>query len=107
MTDARKEWISKRAYSIWEEAGRPHGQDNDHWEQAVRERDEFERVALVPETAPAPAKSAKKPLIQISKGKDAEAAKPKKKTAGAEKPAAAAKAVVKAKSVKAANSKPI
>ena len=105
MTDARKEWISKRAYSIWEEAGRPHGEDSAHWEQAVRERDEFERVALVPETTPA--KSAKKPLIQISKGKDAEAAKPKKKTADAEKPAAAAKAVAKAKSVKAANSKPM
>lgn len=104
MTDARKEWISKRAYSIWEETGRPHGRDNEHWEQAVRERDEFELVALEPETAPA--KSAKKPLIQISKGTDAAAVKPKKK-AGAEKPSAAAKAVAKAKSVKAANSKPI
>lgn len=105
MTDARKEWISKRAYSIWEASGRPDGDDNAHWEQAVRERDEFERVALEPEAAPT--KSAKKPLIQISNGTDAEAAKPKKKTASAEKPAAAAKAAAKAKSVKAANSKPI
>lgn len=105
MTDARKEWISKRAYSIWEEAGRPHGHDNAHWEQAVRERDELERVALKPDAATA--KVSKKPLIEISKTKDAETVKPKKKAAGAEKPAAAAKAIAKVKSAKAANSKPI
>ena len=105
MTDARREWISKRAYAIWEESGRPHGHDGDHWEQAVRERDEFERVALAPETVPA--RPAKKPLIEISAQADAEAAKPKrKKAAAAEKPVAA-KAVAKAKSVKAANTKPI
>ncbi|AOF94403.1 DUF2934 domain-containing protein [Sinorhizobium sp. RAC02] len=106
MTDAKSEWISKRAYLIWEEAGRPHGNDGDHWEQAVREREELERVALVAEAKPS---SAKKPLIEISTKageKKAEAAKPKKKAeAAAEKPAAA-KAVAKAKSTKAsANSK--
>ena len=104
MTDARREWISKRAYAIWEEAGRPHGHDNDHWEQAVREREEFERVALVPEAEPA--KTAKKPLIEISKAAEATPAKPKKKAASAEKPVAA-KAVAKVKSAKAANTKPI
>jgi hypothetical protein len=102
------EWISKRAYTLWEEAGRPHGQDNEHWQQAVREREEFERVALAPEAQPA---SAKKPLIEISKtaqAKKAEMAKPKKKgDAAAEKPVAA-KAVAKAKSAKAVtNGKPI
>jgi len=106
MTDARSEWISKRAYTIWEEAGRPHGHDADHWAQAVLEREEFERVALAPETKPA---SKKKPLIEISakaQEKKPEAAKSKKKAdAVAEKPAAA-KAVAKAKSSKAAaNSK--
>ena len=103
MTDARKEWISKRAYAIWEEAGRPHGLDHEHWQQAVSERDEFERVALAPETTPA--KAAKKPLIEISKPAD-EKTKSGKKAAAAEKPIAA-KAVAKAKSAKAANSKPI
>ncbi|MGQ3212004.1 DUF2934 domain-containing protein [Shinella sp.] len=106
MTDAKSEWISKRAYTIWEEAGRPHGHDADHWAQAALEREEFERVALVSEATPA---SRKKPLIEIStkaEGKKSEAAKPKKKAdAAAEKPAAA-KAVAKAKSTKAsANSK--
>lgn len=103
MTDARREWISKRAYSIWEEAGRPHGHDAEHWEQAACERDEFERVALAPEGKPA-----KKPLIEISSkahATKAEPAKSKKKKADAatEKPLAA-KAV--AKSTKAANGKP-
>lgn len=93
MTDARREWISKRAYAIWEQAGRPHGHDADHWEQAASERDEFERVALVADPKPA---SAKKPLIEISKKAQAETAKPKKKAAAAEKPIAA-KAVSKAK----------
>ncbi|QRM57413.1 DUF2934 domain-containing protein [Sinorhizobium sp. BG8] len=46
MSDTRTEWISKRAYSIWELEGRPHGRDDEHWKQAVRERDELERVAL-------------------------------------------------------------
>lgn len=44
--DERQEWISKRAYGLWEAAGRPHGKDSEHWEQAVRERIELERVAL-------------------------------------------------------------
>ena len=87
MTDARREWISKRAYALWEAAGRMHGHDGEHWEQAVREREEFERVALT--TEPMPAK-AKKPLIDISgtikSGKKAAAkavakAKPAKGTA--------------------------
>lgn len=97
MTDARQEWISKRAYAIWDQEGRPHGRDAEHWEQAALERDEFERVALKADARPA---SAKKPLIEISK-KDlttkAETAKPKKKVDAAEKPFAA-KAVSKAKS---------
>lgn len=30
----REDWIAKRAYLIWEEAGRPHGQDDRHWQEA-------------------------------------------------------------------------
>lgn len=44
--DERQEWINKRAYSLWEADGRQHGKDREHWEQAVRERDEFEKVVL-------------------------------------------------------------
>lgn len=46
MNDERQEWISKRAYGLWEANGRPHGKDREHWEQAARERAELERVAL-------------------------------------------------------------
>lgn len=86
MTDARMEWISKRAYSLWEEAGRPHGQDVEHW-------------ALAPEAKSAGTRA---PLIEISRKAQAK----KKADAGAEKPVAA-KTVAKVKSSKAANTKPI
>ncbi|MGY5800155.1 DUF2934 domain-containing protein [Rhizobium hainanense] len=44
MTDERFEWISKRAYAIWEAAGRPWGRSQHHWEQAAREREIMERT---------------------------------------------------------------
>ncbi|MBA5801820.1 DUF2934 domain-containing protein [Rhizobium sophorae] len=44
MSDRRHEWISKRAYAIWEEQGRPNGRDDEHWRQAVAERDALERT---------------------------------------------------------------
>ena len=46
MSAERGEWIARRAYALWEADGRQHGKDRDHWEQAARERDELERVAL-------------------------------------------------------------
>ena len=46
VNDERQEWISKRAYGLWEAEGRPHGKDREHWEQAEHERAELERVAL-------------------------------------------------------------
>ncbi|NRP21886.1 hypothetical protein LPJGGPFB_05145 [Ensifer adhaerens] len=36
MSD-RDEMIRRRAYALWEIAGRPDGQEKEHWEQAVRE----------------------------------------------------------------------
>ncbi|MFK0165010.1 DUF2934 domain-containing protein [Rhizobium sp. NPDC090279] len=44
MTDERFEWISKRAYAIWEAAGRPWGRSQHHWEQAAKEREIMERT---------------------------------------------------------------
>jgi len=44
MTDERFEWISKRAYAIWEAAGRPWGCSQYHWEQAAKEREIMERT---------------------------------------------------------------
>jgi len=39
----RNEWLRKRAYALWEAAGRPDGKDAEHWHQAVEERDALER----------------------------------------------------------------
>jgi hypothetical protein len=39
MSD-REERIRARAHEIWEQAGRPLGEDLRHWEQAAREIDE-------------------------------------------------------------------
>ncbi|MBY2945194.1 MULTISPECIES: response regulator [Rhizobium] len=44
MIDNRNEWIAARAYALWEQAGRPLGQDELHWEQAVLERNLLERT---------------------------------------------------------------
>lgn len=44
MADERFEWISRRAYAIWEAAGRPWGCSEHHWEQAVKEREIMERT---------------------------------------------------------------
>ncbi|ANL28881.1 hypothetical protein AMC90_CH03090 [Rhizobium phaseoli] len=44
MSDRRHDWISKRAYAIWEKQGRPDGRDDEHWRQAVAERDALERT---------------------------------------------------------------
>jgi hypothetical protein len=46
VNDERQEWISKRAYGLWEAEGRPQGKDEDHWDQAARERADLEKVAL-------------------------------------------------------------
>jgi len=42
MIDDRVEWISKRAYALWEEADRPNHCATDHWLQAVSERLQLE-----------------------------------------------------------------
>lgn len=48
MTPDRQAAIANRAHQIWEEAGHPHGQDAQHWQQAEREYDEAEaRAAAV------------------------------------------------------------
>ena len=36
--DSSNDWIAARAYALWEQAGRPFGQDELHWRQAVLER---------------------------------------------------------------------
>lgn len=37
--DDREQKIRERAHAIWEQAGRPDGRHDDHWDQARREVD--------------------------------------------------------------------
>jgi hypothetical protein len=39
MGTDREEWISKRAYELWEQSGRPDGQDAEQWAEASAEWD--------------------------------------------------------------------
>jgi hypothetical protein len=34
---SKDDWISQRAYALWESEGRPEGRGDDHWQQAARE----------------------------------------------------------------------
>jgi len=39
VTDDRQERIRRRAHAIWEQAGRPEGAHQQHWDQATAEID--------------------------------------------------------------------
>ncbi|NTA38863.1 DUF2934 domain-containing protein [Agrobacterium salinitolerans] len=71
MQVSEHEWISKRAYTLWEKEGHPHGRDAHHWEQA---KHEFSLLKTSEATKPATRKKA----AAAESGPDAEApAKPK------------------------------
>ncbi|QWW67706.1 DUF2934 domain-containing protein [Rhizobium sp. WYJ-E13] len=42
MSRNRDDWVSQRAYAIWEEEGRPHDRGESHWAQALREFEQLE-----------------------------------------------------------------
>jgi CheY-like chemotaxis protein len=49
MTDNVNAWIAARAYALWELAGRPFGEDQAHWQQAVMERQLLEDTRASPD----------------------------------------------------------
>ena len=53
MTIHKDSLIARRAYEIWEQAGRPHGLDREHWLQAATEI-EKKVTAVVNGEAPVP-----------------------------------------------------
>jgi hypothetical protein len=55
MQLAENDWISKRAYTLWEKEGHPDGRDFDHWEQASKE---FSLLTTSVATKPAAKKKA-------------------------------------------------
>jgi hypothetical protein len=40
MESERDDWVARRAYELWEQAGNPDGQEHEHWNQASAEWDE-------------------------------------------------------------------
>ena len=44
MNDEREQRIRERAHQIWESEARPDGQDQSHWERALREIEVEERA---------------------------------------------------------------
>jgi hypothetical protein len=45
---SKEDRIRRRAYEIWEQEGRPHGRDWDHWTRAAQE---IEKEGVAPEAA--------------------------------------------------------
>jgi hypothetical protein len=37
MPDRDYDWIARRAYTLWEDEGRPDGRDADHWQTAEQD----------------------------------------------------------------------
>jgi len=65
VTDDRQERIRRRAHAIWEQAGRPEGSHQQHWEQAIAEID---GEAAKPKAKAAPKKPAtRKPAAPKAK----------------------------------------
>lgn len=65
MKNSEYEWISKRAYALWEDSGRQDGQDYEHWAQAKKEFDTLTKpIAAKKKTAAsASSKSTAKPKL--------------------------------------------
>lgn len=111
MAESEQEWISKRAYALWEEDGYPTGKDTEHWERA---RQEFLLFAPLGETKGLPKPAPKKAKPNGASGtakteanasaeetgirsKAAKAPAKKSPAAKAEKPASATPAAIAAK----------
>ena len=82
--------IREAAYHLWEEEGRPHGKDQEHWHKAADALSPPKPKAKTARKAPAKPRSAKPKAAAAPKAKAAEkapapkpAAKPKEKAATA------------------------
>ena len=73
MTDDRQDRIRQRAHEIWEQAGRPEGAHQEHWEQATAEIDgaaaKPKKAAAKPVKADAKPKAAKPAAAKSGKAK--------------------------------------
>ncbi|AZO00559.1 MAG: DUF2934 domain-containing protein [Mesorhizobium sp.] len=72
MTDDRQERIRRRAHTIWEQAGRPDGAHQQHWDQATAEIDSEEGKPKAKAAQP------KKPAAKASGDTKPKTARPRK-----------------------------
>jgi hypothetical protein len=49
MNRSKEDWISQRAYALWELDGRRDGRDFEHWTQASSEFERLERTRASPD----------------------------------------------------------
>ena len=75
MTDDRQERIRQRAHAIWEQAGRPEGAHQQHWDQAIAEIDGEDGKPKAKAARP------KKPPAAEAKSKPKAATRPRKASA--------------------------
>ncbi len=117
MPSDRENRIKERAHAIWERAGRPHGQDQQHWAQAEAEIAEEDRsakpagqsrsiVETVVETAATVAGAAFQAAADVVTGRRTAASPKKPRTGKAAKEGAEGAGEKTAKSAKAAAPKP-
>jgi hypothetical protein len=75
MDEERTQKIRDRAHVLWEQAGRPHGQDAEHWSQAEQE---IAAEEIAPSSAPAATATRsveRKPRMDVAEVADASKAK--------------------------------
>ncbi|TIO04312.1 DUF2934 domain-containing protein [Mesorhizobium sp.] len=80
MTDDRQERIRRRAHAIWEQAGRPDGAHQQHWDQATAEIDSEENKPKAKAARPKKA-AATKAKDGRSKDTTPKSARPRKASA--------------------------
>jgi hypothetical protein len=56
--DEKQSKIRERAHQIWEQEGRPNGQEQAHWERATKEIEEEDQTIQPPAVVPTPKRPA-------------------------------------------------
>lgn len=78
MQVSEHDWISKRAYTLWESEGHPHGRDAEHWAQAKKE---FALLETSKATKPAHRKKSEVKVANLTEGAKKPKTRSRKETA--------------------------
>ena len=70
MTDERTRRIQELAHSFWEQEGRPHGRDAQHWSEAERQIDAADEARVSPSAEPTAVRRQSKPKVATKKRAD-------------------------------------